>query len=309
MFDLDPAAPNILPSRYRQVALTTGLPDLDPAALIEHFSGREAYLRTRFVVARRGPAAALVEVSRTGSDDLFSDTVAARVVATAEECCYVVDPHVDVGVPSQLATVAAAHSEARCVVVEGRYSHVSFLLNPAPLRLRVLDIVPPWPSKLFDQVARVLSAAEDLPPILPEFTEVDSREVLEAELAAQGAATPSNLLVACRGSGLEVAGAAVSYLDERPERVAWTLLGCERSVQIHRWFYGDTPPVVDTCPRRFVAGESPANRPVLSRCCLLEEGHETDRGTLLVPWGSTLAEVRRAIELVVEQAGVAWTRT
>ena len=47
VFDLDPAAPNILPSRYRQVALSTDVGDLDPRALEEHFAGREAYLRTR----------------------------------------------------------------------------------------------------------------------------------------------------------------------------------------------------------------------------------------------------------------------
>jgi hypothetical protein len=290
-----------LPSRYRQVALSTDVRDLDPRALEEHFAGREAYLRTRFVVACDEAGAALVEVSRTGSDDLFSTTTAARVLAPASECVYVVEPGVDVGVPSQLASVAADHPEARCVIVEGRYSHVSFLLNPAPLRLHVLDIVPPWPSKLFDQVQRVLDVAEDLPPVVPVLAQVDSRELLADE-------TPANVLVPCRGSGLELGGAAVSYLDERPARADWTLLGCERSVQIHRWFYGDTPPMVDTCPRRFLAGESPANRPVLSRCCLLEEGVEPYRDDVLVPWGSSLEEVRQAVELVVERAGVAWTR-
>jgi hypothetical protein len=303
VFDLDPDAPNVLPSRYRQVSVTD-VADLDPATLVAHFADREAYVRTRFVVARCGPVAALVEVARSESADLFSRTVAARVLATAEESCYVVDPEVDVGVPSQLASVAAQRPGMRCVVVEGRYSHVSFLLNPAPLRLQVLDIVPPWPSKLFDQVRRVLDVADDLPPVVPLLAEVDSRAVL-----ADAGAQPAHVLAPCRGAGLELAGASVTYLDQRPPRQDWTLLGCERSLQIHRWFYGDTPPIVDVCPRRFLEaavgdGESGAT---LSRCCLLQEGLEEGQSAVLVPWGSSLQEVRRAIEVTV--AGVVWTRT
>jgi hypothetical protein len=67
-----------------------------------------------------------------------------------------------------------AHRDVSCVVVEGRYSHVSFILNAAPLVLRVLDIVPPFPSKLLDQVHRVLETAESLPPVVVEPILVNS---------------------------------------------------------------------------------------------------------------------------------------
>jgi hypothetical protein len=304
VFDLDPSAANILPSRYRQVALSRDVADLAPEALIAGFTGREAYLRTRFIVARRQGATALVEVGRESSDALFSRTTGARVLASADECRYVVDTAVDVGVPSQLAAVAVDYPDERCVVVEGRYSHVSFILNPAPFRLRVLDVVPPLPSKLFDQVRRVLDLAEDLPPVVAELSAVDSRDVL----AHESTRTLDQVLVPCRGSGVGLATSTVSYLDERPARNAWTLLGCERSQQIHRWFYGDTAPMVDVCPRRFITGSLEAE-PVLTRCCLLQEGPRSRPSGMLVPWGSSLGEVRRAIELVLERAGVAWTPT
>ena len=157
MFEFEPHAPNVVPSRYRQVALSTGLESLEPSWLERHFTGREAYMRTRFIVARSGERTALIETDRPESAELFSRIVSVRVLAGESECRYVVDPEIDCGVPSELAAVAMRHRDARCVVVEGRYSHVSFILNAEPLVLRVLDIVPPFPSKLFDQVQRTLA--------------------------------------------------------------------------------------------------------------------------------------------------------
>jgi hypothetical protein len=85
---------------------------------------------------------------------------------------------------------------------------------------------------------------------------------------------------------------SVSFLDTRPaERRDWTLIGCERSLQFHRHFYGDEPPRVELCPRlRLSAGE-----PTLAKCCLLERGVEFDGQTAVVPWGSNLDEIRRAL--------------
>ncbi len=305
MFAFEPDAPNVVPGRYRQVALSTDLESLDPDWLARHFTGREAYMRTRYIVARAGERTALLETDRGPSPDLFSRIEHVRMLAGESECRYVVDDQVDCGVPSDLAAVAMRHRDVRCVVVEGRYSHVSFILNPKPLVLRVLDIVPPFPSKLLDQVQRVLSCAEDLPPIVVEPIMVDSREVL----AEADDRTASHILVPCRGSGIDLPGVEVSYLDERPPAADWTLLGCERSHQIHRWFYGKAPRAVDICPIRFVQNQPESGGPMLTRCCLIQEGVEDRKRATFVPWGSSLDEVRRAIEGIVERAEVAWTAT
>lgn len=305
VFEFDPSAPNVLPSRYRQVALSTDLESLDPAWLDQHFAGRETYMRTRFIVARCGDDTALVEVDSLASSELFSPIEHVRVLATAANCRYVVAPDIDTGVPSQLAAVAMAHPDASCVVVEGRYSHVNFILNPDPLVLHVLDIVPPFPSKLLDQVQRVLDMAEDLPPVVIAPTLIDSR----AQLAAASTPLPAQVLVPCRGSGIEFEGVTVSYLDERPEATEWTLLGCERSHQIHRWFYDSSPPTVDICPNRFLSNVENAEGQILTRCCLLQEGFQDRRQATFVPWGASLAEVRDAIDAIVQRVGVTWTAT
>ena len=313
MFELDPAAPNITPSRYRQVSVAVA-PSLSPDDLVARFTGREAYFRTRFVVVRlegEPERCALVELARDGSDDLFSPTLAARVLAPAEECAYVRDDSLDPGVPSHMARAAELRRGRRCVVLEGRYRHISFLLNPDPVRVTVVDVVPPAPSKLADQVARVLDSAEDLPPISVSECIVDSRS-----LVSEAGAVADGLIVPCRGGGIEIEGVPVSHLDERPSFPGSTLLGCERSQQIHRWFYGaEAARTIDWCPRRLIAGQALADvldaaaGLVLSRCCMLDEGMERVGDTVMVPWGATLAEVHGALRSLAGTEDGAWTHT
>ena len=125
------------------------------------------------------------------------------------------------------------------------------------------------------------------------------------------------VLVPCRGGGTDIEGASVAHLDERPDAAGATLLGCERSQQIHRWFYGAEPArTIDWCPRGLIDAAAGARReagagagPTLSRCCMLEEGMERRGDAVLVPWGATLAEVRRALDSLIEAEGGSWTRT
>jgi len=299
-FELDPTSPNIVPIKYRQVALATVDFELSEELLKEHFVGREAYMTTRFIVVDNGTGVALIETAKAPSDELFADIVALRVLATTDECVYISDPDADVGIPSVLARVARKEPSATCVVVEGRYSHVSFILNPAPLEVLVLDIVPPEPSKLMDQAQRILDVGEDLPPIIFTTSTVDSRQLLEAE-----GGQAESVLLPCSATGVDFGETSVAFLDERPEKVDWTLLGCARTRQIHQWFYDVETASIDTCPKRFLTNDS--NPVMLTRCCMLQEGMEQQGQTVIVPWGSTLAEVRAGIESVVDAAAFSWT--
>ena len=97
------------------------------------------------------------------------------------------------------------------MVVQGRYSHVSFIIDPSPLRVTVREVVPPYPPKLLDQTRRVLGLAEHLPPIelVPDVVELDR--------LARSRPSASYLLP-CRGGGVAVEGATTDYLDEHPDR-------------------------------------------------------------------------------------------
>jgi hypothetical protein len=194
--------------------------------------------------------------------------------------------------------VAARAPGKRGVVVQGRYGHVSFILDPVPLRITVREVAPPYPPKLLDQAERVLALAEHLPPIelVPEVVELD-------DLARSQRST--SYLLPCRGGGVSVDGATTDYLDERPERRAWTLIGCERSQQIHEWFYGERAPQVDICPRK--RSDSGAGA-VLAKCCLLETRIEVDDDRVaVVPWGASLDQISEALTALAAHWEPTWT--
>jgi hypothetical protein len=139
---------------------------LDEPSVRSYLLGRPAYRRTRYLVARHGTASAVLEVSKESEQPLFSPITAVALVAAAEETAFVDAPEADTTIPSQLARVAAERApQARCVIVRGRYGHVSFIADPAPVRVTVVEVVPPRPAKLVDQLTRVLDLAEDLPPV------------------------------------------------------------------------------------------------------------------------------------------------
>ena len=294
---------NLVPGQYRKVSVATIDGPLTPAALTAHFAGREAYRHTRYVVVRDrrdSEATAVIRVGRApGSGDaLFAPIADVEVLALPGECAYVRAPDVDTGVPSALAAAARAEAPgARCVVVQGRYEHVNFILEPAPVRIRVGDVVPPRPAKLVDQATRVLDLAEDLPPVelVPEVVDL-------ADLACTRPV--GRYLLPCRTSGFRLDGADVDFLDERPPRRDWTLVGCARSRSLHEWFYGGLPAeVVDICPRRLFPDDG---RPRLTKCCLQESHNRADGATVTVPWGASLQLVRQALSDLATVAEPAW---
>jgi hypothetical protein len=228
----------------------------------------------------------VVAVRKASTEPLFSPVVEARVLAGPEQVVSLHSPETDVGNATALARAALAHRKdgARAYVVQGRYEHVNFIWAPAPVRIRVTEVVPPEPPKLFAMAEQVVAFDEDLPPIELVLDAVDLRAIAAANPAPR-------YLLPCRGSGVDLGG-EVAFLDTRPaERQDWLLIGCERSLQFHRHFYGDEPPRADICPRRRVAGDELT----LAKCCLLERGLEVDGRTAVVPWGSNLDEIRGAL--------------
>ncbi|HEX5087763.1 MAG TPA: hypothetical protein VFV89_08140 [Nocardioides sp.] len=293
---LNASGTNVVPGAYRGVAVASVGCELDEASLRRHFLGLEAYRRTRFIVVRNGAETALVAVQKASWDPLFSPITALRLLVDASECVYLEEPDVDTSIPGALARAARTHAPGkRGVVVQGRYSHVSFIIDPAPLRVTVREVVPPYPPKLLDQAQHVLDVAEHLPPIelVPDAVELD-------QLARSR--TSANYLLPCRGGGVSIQGATTDYLDERPDRREWTLVGCERSQQIHEWFYGERAEQVDICPRKRVGGTGA----VLAKCCLLETDLEVDDDRVIVPWGATLSQVSEALTILTREWEPMW---
>ncbi len=288
---------NVYPDKYRGVSITQIDGPLDEPSLRSFFVGRSAYFKTRYAVVSAPQGTAILRVhtdadASTTDAELFHEIRDITLLAGPDETAVVHAPESDTGIPSHLARAARELApDARAVVVHGRYEHVSFIIDPKPIRLVVCEVVPPHPAKLVDQAARVIDVREDLPPIelVPEIVDL-------AELAAAHPA--EHYLLPCRGSGFAPERPDLHYLDEHPPEGDWLLIGCTRSQQIHSAFYGRDAPQVSFCPRTRPASASLT----LTKCCLQDDDVVVSGQSVSVPWGSSLARVGEALDRLVELA-------
>jgi len=279
---------NVVPLPYRGVSVQPYDGPMTEEGIIARFLGRETYRRTEFIVLPAPDGGcAVIAVEAVDRQPLFSPISHVEVLALSSACHFVHDPETDCANRSALAALAKRERVSRdgTLICEGKYDHVNFIHHPDPFILNVVEVAPPEPPKLFDLVRHVLSYA-DLPPIIPVLESINLKELVRD-------LRPPAFLVPCRSGGLDDLGAPVHYLDERPpQRRDWTLIGCERSLQFHRHYYGDEPPRVEMCPRA-IAGRR--NQPTMLKCCLLEFDIERDGEIMVVPWGADLAMIERAL--------------
>jgi len=158
--------------------------------------------------------------------------------------------------------------------------------------------VAEWSDKLAQRLRqdrRLLDVAEHLPPIELVLQAADLTDLAETRPSG-------SYLLPCRGGGVTVDGARTAYLDERPPQDNWTLIGCERSAQIHEWFYGERAEQVDFCPRKAAHIEGA----VLTKCCLLERDIAVEDGQVTVPWGASLAQISEALTVLARDWEPTW---
>ncbi len=284
---------NFVPLPYRRVSYQFYAGAFNADAIIDHLLSREVYRRTDIVVLHNDMNEyAVAAVQRASSETLFSRVDAVEVLALPDRCAFIVAPETDPANRSALAKLAVelGLGPEETLVVQGAFDHINVIHRPDPLMLRVVEVAPPEPPKLYKMAEHVLSYA-DLPPICLQLERIDLQQ-----LCAQTEAEA--YLVPCRSGGLDNLGAPLFFLDERPpQRQPWTLIGCERSLQFHRHYYGDEPPRVEMCPRQLAAASPQAT---LLKCCLLEFDIEYDGATAVVPWGADLAMIERALSLLAQ---------
>lgn len=279
---------------YRGLSVQDVEMDLgDEGAISRHLLGREVYRRTHWLLLRSGAQLALVEVRKASSEPVFSPVTEARVLAGPDRTVWVDDPGADVGNASSLAQAVAhlCQPHVDAYAVRGRYEHVNVIWRPTPVRVLVTEVVPPQPAKLHEMARQALAFDEDLPPVELVLDAVDISDLARAH-------PREAYLLPCRGCGADLPG-EVAFLDTRPhESLDWLLIGCERSQEFHRHFYGREAAQVDLCPSRRANATLCDSGAVLTKCCLLERGVELHGDVAVVPWGSTLDEVRLALRLL-----------
>ena len=286
---------NLVPLPYRRVSVQSYTGEMTQAAIYKHLMGRETYRRTDYVVLRKDEALAVAAVTAPDRESLFCPIDSVEVIALPDSCVYATLPDVDSGNRSALAAAAydLGLGPENTLIVSGKYDHVNFIHHPDPFVIRVVEVAPPDPPKLLGLAQHVLSYA-DLPAIRLELERIDLND-----LAA--GATPASFLVPCRSGGLDKFSAPIYFLDERPEtRQDWLLIGCERSLQFHRHYYGDEPPRIEMCPRKLAGNRQ---EPTLLKCCLLEFEVELDGYIAVTPWGADGVQVEAALRMLAETHG------
>jgi len=290
-------AKNFVPLPYRCVSYQPYEGVMTEESIRAYLLSKEVYRRTDIIILHnRKNEYSVVAVQRASSDTLFGSIDDLEVLALPDTCVFIVDANVDPANRSSLAKLAFDNniSSDQTLVVTGKFDHINMIHHPEPLVLRVVEVAPPEPPKLYSMIEHVLSYA-DLPPIIIELERIDLLDLCKT-------VKPKAYLVPCRSGGLDDLDAPVFFLDERPaERQNWTLIGCERSLQFHRHYYGDEPPRVEICPRKIANDNGIAT---ILKCCLLEFDIEQVDNIVTMPWGVDLTMVESALKKI--SAGVVY---
>lgn len=298
IIDRQPLRANYICRPYRSLSVQDA-PGVDEGYVYAYLFGRKVYRRTEYMVLSAGEERALVRLSQSGDgSQLFQPVSDVEYLAGPESIVFIKNEAIDTGNATQMARAAAeADVDVPVYVVEGRFQHVNFIYKPAPVLVNVVEVVPPSPPKLLRMAEQVLEFDEDLPPMRLRFVPIDLHDLVAG-------ATAEHFLFPCRCAGLDLPG-SVDFLDVGPTLRNWTLVGCDRSNEIHRFLYEREPDDwIQMCPRKHAADVAGLT---LFKCCLRERGIEERSSTsdglqVHVPWGASLEEVRQALHILARAA-------
>ena len=278
--------PNFIARPYRGVSVQDA-PSLDAGRAAARTCARGACTGGRSSSSRsagtsgRSSSSSARRVTRSSSA-----SATRRVLAEPAQVAFVVDESVDTGNASQLARVS--DRDALVTVVEGRFQHVNFIFAPAPLRIRVVEVVPPFPPKLLDMARTVLAYDEDLPPLR-------ARPRRRSTCASWRPRTrPSTTCSRAAAPGWSSARRSTSSTPARPSRPTGRCSAASARAR-------STPRCTATTrtsgwtSARCWSRASRGRRQTLLKCCLRERGIERSGARMTVPWGASLEEVRGAL--------------
>ena len=263
---------------------------LDEASIASLMDRWNAYVRTDDLVLKNGDSYAAVRLEKEPGTGLFRKVKGFEILSLPEDTVYVEDSSLDVLNLPSLAKIQACHP-GKAVVVRGMFSHVNFIKDVEPLRLTVVDNVPPSPAKLGILVERALASGFVDLPVVPEVRIIDMADKV-SEVRTKEVMFP------CRVSQLE-APMPYSFLDDAPGEVGdVTLIGCHLSQRIFRSLYNREVPFINVCPADFT---EPGVKTIV-KCCKVKQGFELDGDVVRVPWGATVPEVVDAINALFSVA-------
>ena len=224
------------------------------------------------------------QLERDEGDEILVGVRDARVLAGPDEVAFVDDESVDTGNASQLAR-ASATATARVTVVEGRFQHVNFIFAPAPLRIRVVEVVPPHPPKLLEMAHTVLDYDEDLPPLQLDFV---------ADRPARARAPRTRPSTTCSPAAARAWSSARRSTSSTPARPTPPTGRCSAASARARSTPRSTATSrtsASTSARCWSRASRGRSRRCSSAACA-SAGSSGRDARMTVPWGASLEEVR-----------------
>lgn len=279
----------MIPDHCKDVSVRRVGFELTEKEIARQMKGRKAYTRTDHLILVNGEERAVVRIVKENKKELFRPILEYEILSLPQNTVFIKDEDIDVLNPSHMARLADAYPD-KVVVVEGMFNHVSFVKDLSPIRMRVLDTVPPSPSKLSCLVERALSSGYIELPILPIIEDIDLNE-LALDVTEEGVIFP------CRASGMS-SSKRHFFLDETPDiEVESGLIGCDLSARIYRSIYGEEPDLVNICPWDLAPRDG---IPTIVKCCKVKSDHVIDENIMVVQWGASVCEVTEAINAFFE---------
>jgi hypothetical protein len=283
-----------MPRHCKDVAFKRVDFPLTEQAIRRRFQGERVFTRTEYFILENAGEYAVAAVKRRRGIELFREVSGVEIVSLPADTAFVHDPECDVLSPHAMARKAAAHKE-ETVVVLGRFEHISFIKGgKQPAVLRVVDVVPPHPSKTVEMVELALRSGMIATPVLVEPVLVDALKL------CAGSDAPV-IMFPCEAGRLSVDGKPVLYLDKTPPLnpdAEVLLAGCELSRRIFRKTYHREPGFVNICPRDLARKHFRPGSLHIARCCDVHRVVVED-GLALVQYGARMEEIIQAIKALV----------
>ncbi|TET91070.1 MAG: hypothetical protein E3J35_03590 [Methanomassiliicoccales archaeon] len=279
----------IIPKHCREVGIWRVDFRLDASQIRKSLKGKKAYKRTRYVVLNNKKQHAVVELKKKETKALFNEILSTRIISLPKDTAYVEDPDVDVlSVP--LLARRASRSKKDTVVVKGIFEHVSFVHKLRFREIRVVDLVPPFPSKLTTLVEMALKTEEIETPVRIIEELIDIRKLAKRVRTKE-------ILFGCEAGGVRIPKKKCLYIDQNPEIADATIVGCDLTKRVAKQLYGKELPFVDICPKSLV---KKSKIPTLIKCCELQtSGFDKEGKIAMVPWGAKVSDVVGAMKYLL----------
>lgn len=280
----------MMPSHCKNVSVKNVSFPLTIDNITRHIRGKKAYTTTEYFVLKNRQTVAVIGVTKEECMELLRPIVGFEIISLPSSTIYVEDPRIDVLSASQMARLSLEH-KGKTVVVSGMFNHVSFVRDEKPIELMVMDVVPPYPSKLSVLVEKALEMD------VSEYPVVMIAESIDLNALASNVKT-SGIVFPCRASGI-TSRKPIFFLDETPEIVTdVTLIGCDLSKRIFLSYYKKNVPHINMCPKDLAPEDG---RVRIVKCCRLKKGFELKGRMAIVPWGATIKEVADALRALIHQ--------